>query len=190
MSSLVQDFVSVLHKLMLIRFTGSAGVAIVSKTTAYLITDSRYWLQAQEQLDQNWNLVAAGALDGPKTWIDFLVDRVKESLIGLDARMLSHETATQLNTLLKAKGSKLIYPPQNLVDLIWREKPARSREHIYILARNFTGVDAGPKLTKLKEWIKEQAPSVPSYHQSPPTPGQMQVGTLISNLACIGKSDD
>ena len=55
------------------RFNGSAGQAIVSKTTAYLVTDSRYWLQAQEQLDSNWRLVQAGHTDGPKDWIEWLV---------------------------------------------------------------------------------------------------------------------
>src|SRR5882762_10907340 len=34
-------------------FTGSAGEAIVSKTAAYLVTDSRYWEQAHQELDAN-----------------------------------------------------------------------------------------------------------------------------------------
>jgi hypothetical protein len=36
---------------------------------AYLITDSRYWLQAQTELDSNWHLITAGAVDGPKDWM-------------------------------------------------------------------------------------------------------------------------
>jgi Xaa-Pro aminopeptidase len=54
-------------------FTGSAGQAIISKTAAYLVTDSRYWLQAQDEIDENWHLIPAGAFDGPKDWIDWLV---------------------------------------------------------------------------------------------------------------------
>ena len=46
---------------------------MVSKTAAYLITDSRYWLQAEEQLDPNWHAIPAGAVDGPKDWIEWLV---------------------------------------------------------------------------------------------------------------------
>jgi Xaa-Pro aminopeptidase len=176
-----------LHLLRGSRFTGSAGVAIVSKTTAYLVTDSRYWLQAQEQVDKNWNVVPAGSVDGPRDWYEFIVDRVKDSRIGIDARMLSHEKAVTLNSQLQAKGSKLFYPPQNLVDLIWREKPPRSKEPVYVLSKNFTGMDAERKLTMLKTWIEEQPPSVPSYSKGPPTPGQMQAGMLISNLACIGE---
>ena len=56
------------------RFTGSAGQAVVYKNGAYLITDSRYWLQANAELDQvNWSLIQAGAVDGPKDWIEWLI---------------------------------------------------------------------------------------------------------------------
>ena len=54
-------------------FNGTAGQAVVSKTAAYLITDSRYWLQAEDQVDSNWHVIPAGAVDGPKDWIDWLV---------------------------------------------------------------------------------------------------------------------
>jgi hypothetical protein len=57
----------------LYRFSGSAGEAIVSKTAAYLVTDSRYWLQAEEQIDSNWRLIPAGSVDGPKDWIEWIV---------------------------------------------------------------------------------------------------------------------
>lgn len=166
-------------------FTGSAGVAIISKTTAYLVTDSRYWLQARTQLDNNWNLVEGGSVGGPTDWIDFLVARAKDSRIGIDARMLAHEKAVLLNSQLQAKGSKLFYPPQNLIDLIWKDKPPRSKEPVYVQPLKYTGMEANKKLAKLKDWIKAQPPTVPSYSKTPPTANQMQVGTLISNLACI-----
>ena len=45
----------------------------VSKTDAYLITDSRYWAQAEEELDaKSWHLIRAGDDDGPVDWIDWL----------------------------------------------------------------------------------------------------------------------
>ena len=102
--------------------------------------------------------------------------------------MLSHEKAVLLNSQLQSKASKLFYPPQNLVDLIWKEKPAKSKEQIYVQPLKYAGMEAGKKLQKLREWIKEQPPTVPSYSKTPPTPAQMQVGTMLSNLACIGTS--
>jgi Xaa-Pro aminopeptidase len=53
--------------------------------------------------------------------------------------MISHEKATLLNSKLAARSSKLVYPPQNLVDLIWKDKPAKSKESIYTQPMEFTG---------------------------------------------------
>ncbi|RPD54446.1 Creatinase/aminopeptidase [Lentinus tigrinus ALCF2SS1-7] len=166
-------------------FTGSAGQAIVSKNSAYLITDSRYWLQAHEQLDQNWVIVEAGAPGNVRDWTEWILQRANDSKIGIDARLISYEKATALNNELKPKNSKLQYPPQNLVDLVWREKPARSREPVYVQPLSYTGTSSGEKLRRLRDWIKQQRPSVPSYSKAEPKPSQMQVATLISNLSSI-----
>ncbi|KAI0630038.1 Creatinase/aminopeptidase [Trametes polyzona] len=166
-------------------FTGSAGQAIISANSAYIITDSRYWLQAEEECDSNWTKVRAGAPGEPKDWIEWILDRAKDAKIGIDARLISYEKATALNNALKAKNSKLYYPPQNLVDLVWRDKPPRSREPIYVHPLEYAGTPASEKLARLREWIRRQRPAVPSYSKAEPKPSQMQVATLLSNLSCI-----
>lgn len=140
------------------------------------------------------------------TTSNFVQDRVKDARIGIDARMISHEKATLINSKISASNSKLIYPPQNLVDLIWKDKPPKPKAPIFIQPIEFTGslwsllipnfclipwsvgMDAHAKLRKLRDWISSQPPSVPSYSQHPATPAQMQVGTLITSLSSIGKA--
>ncbi len=78
------------------RLTGSAGTAAAPKSSAYLVADSRYWLQAQERFDNSWNLVQAGAVDAPKDWIERLSDHANEPRVGIDARMIPHEKAMDL----------------------------------------------------------------------------------------------
>ena len=41
-------------------FTGSAGTAVVTATKAALWTDSRYYVQAEKELDKNWILMKDG----------------------------------------------------------------------------------------------------------------------------------
>ncbi|KAF9557488.1 Creatinase/aminopeptidase [Agrocybe pediades] len=166
-------------------FTGSAGQAIITRNSAYLLTDSRYWLQAQDEIDSNWTLVRCGAPGAPQDWIEWLEMKVRSSRIGIDARMISHEKATLLNTKIASKDSKLVYPPQNLVDLIWLDKPTKSLEMVYIQSTEFSGRDAMSKLAKVREWIKQQPPSVPSYSKAEPTPAQTHVATLVTSLSCI-----
>lgn len=100
--------------------------------------------------------------------------------------MISHEKATLINSKLSSRSSKLIYPPQNLIDLIWKDKPLRSREPIFKQGVEFSGREAGVKLDMMHDWIKAQPPATLSYSKSPPTASQMHVATLISSLSNIG----
>lgn len=54
-------------------FSGTAGQAIITMHEAYLFTDSRYWLQAAEEVDDNWTLMRDGAPHAQKDWIEWLV---------------------------------------------------------------------------------------------------------------------
>lgn len=132
-------------------------------------------------------------------------DRVKDCRIGIDARMLPHDKATLLNSKIGALNSKLVFPPQNLVDLVWQDKPVKSKDPVFLQPREFTGAscvcfafptahvhllvsigeDATRKLEKVREWIREQPASTLSYSKAPPTPAQIHVGTLIPNLSQI-----
>ena len=70
-------------------FTGSAGVAVVSLTTAHLFVDSRYWIQAEREIDTNWTLHKVGAPEG-KTWLQWIKqDAEPGSLVGADSRLIS-----------------------------------------------------------------------------------------------------
>ena len=42
-------------------FTGSAGTAVITENQALLWADGRYYLQASEQIDNNWTLMKQGA---------------------------------------------------------------------------------------------------------------------------------
>lgn len=41
-------------------FTGSAGTAIITDSEAALWTDGRYYLQARQEMDENWTLMKQG----------------------------------------------------------------------------------------------------------------------------------
>lgn len=179
--------VLVVHFIHLSRFNGTAGQVIVSKTSAYLITDSRYWVQGANQVDSNWLSVQAGHPDGPKDWIEWIVDRAKDARVGVDARMISYSKATELNNQLTPKGSKLVYPPQNLIDLVWKDKPLRSKEPIFVHPMEFTGRSTADKLADIRTLIRKTPPSTSSYSKSSPTADKYHVATLITALDAIGK---
>lgn len=99
-------------------------------------------------------------------------------------------------------GGKLVYPVQNLIDLIWKGKPTRSKEPVFLQPIQysgkfilraalaclslFPGEEASSKIGKVQAWIKNQPPDIPSYSRSEPKPSQYQVGVLITALPQIG----
>ncbi|XP_006457207.1 hypothetical protein AGABI2DRAFT_212532 [Agaricus bisporus var. bisporus H97] len=171
-------------------FTGTAGAAIITRENAYLAVDSRYWVQAENQTDANWEILRVGDINDPKSykdWVEFLVTMLpKGSRLGVDARMISHEKASAINSKLTHLDSRFVFPAMNLVDLVWKEKPAKSKGSVYVQSIEYTGKDATYKLYKIREWIKAQPPSIPSFSKATePTPQQIQAGMLVSNLACI-----
>uniref|UniRef100_A0A671MZ04 Xaa-Pro aminopeptidase 2-like n=1 Tax=Sinocyclocheilus anshuiensis TaxID=1608454 RepID=A0A671MZ04_9TELE len=80
-------------------FTGSAGTAVITQNKAVLWTDSRYWIQAERQMDCNWELLR----DGEEQQYENIFDIY--------------------NTNLAPAGRILKSIPDNLVDKIWTNRP-------------------------------------------------------------------
>lgn len=136
-------------------FTGSAGTAIVSKRSAYLFVDSRYWLQAEQEVDINWTIHKTGTAE-IKDWLEWAITCPRGSKIAIDSRMISHERATRLYKGLYDRGSKLAHPRQNLVDLVWSDRPARPKDLVYVQPIEFTGKEVNQKLSEIRKWIRKQ----------------------------------
>ena len=102
--------------------------------------------------------------------------------------MIAWGDASKLNSQVQKKSGKLVFPTQNFVDLIWKDKPARSKEPISIQPRRFAGQDAESKIRAIRFWIAEQPPTRPTYAKGEVTAAQKQVATLITSLYNIGKS--
>ncbi|KAF8312866.1 Creatinase/aminopeptidase [Clavulina sp. PMI_390] len=154
-------------------FTGSAGVAIISRSgAAHLFVDSRYWVQASRELDHNWTLHKVGATSSgdEKTgggtvhiqpWNEWLKDRPRGSRIGIDSRLISHEHATALSAALNARYSKLVFPRVNLVDKVWKSRPAKPSGQVFVWSEKYAGKSAAEKLDELRSWIRSQRPAAP-----------------------------
>jgi len=101
--------------------------------------------------------------------------------------MLCYTKARELYDQLSPKGSKLIYPPQNLIDLVWEDKPLRPGEPICIHPMQFTGKSAMDKLADIRTWIRKTPPITTPYSKFPPTADKHHVATLITALDSIGE---
>ncbi|KAL1681739.1 peptidase M24, structural domain-containing protein [Schizophyllum commune] len=141
-------------------FTGSAGCAIVTLDRAYLFTDGRYFLQASQQLDDNWTLMKVGMPDVP-TWQEFLHKKLPHnSKIGIDSTVISVSDAESISKELAPLGSSLVPLTTNLVDVVWgAAKPARPSNEVFYLAEEFSGESHSSKLQRLRTALEEKEAS-------------------------------
>jgi hypothetical protein len=74
--------------------------------------------------------------------------------------MIAHERATLLFKGLYDRGSKLVHPRQNLVDLVWEDRPKRPKDAVYVQPEEYTGKGAREKLSEIRRWIRAQTAAI------------------------------
>jgi Xaa-Pro aminopeptidase len=137
-------------------FTGSWGTVVITQQEACLWTDSRYFLQADEQLKGSefkmYKLRVPDALE-PDTW---LTQRLKPgSKVGFDSQTLTVAGFRNLNASLKNSGISLVEAP-DVFEKIWEDRPALSEAGIFELEPCFTGLSREEKLKLAGEILKDQ----------------------------------
>ncbi|THV07177.1 Creatinase/aminopeptidase [Dendrothele bispora CBS 962.96] len=133
-------------------FDGSAGCAIVTLDKALMFTDGRYFLQAGQQLDDNWTLMKQGLPDVP-TWQEYLINHLgPSSRIGIDATLIGAENSSNLSKNLEKTKSSLVSLSTNLVDIVWgSSRPARPKNPIFHLDEKYSGESHTSKLTRVRQ---------------------------------------
>ncbi|TFK49276.1 Creatinase/aminopeptidase [Heliocybe sulcata] len=143
-------------------FTGSAGCAVVTTENAYLFTDGRYFLQAEKQLDGNWQLMRQGLPNVP-TWQEFLQKNLeKESRIGIDPTLISAVDAESIKGSLSNKNSQLVPLEDNPVDQVWgNDRPKRPASKVFPLKLKYSGQSHHDKIKQVRqELAKKKAQAI------------------------------
>ncbi|KAI8057047.1 Creatinase/aminopeptidase [Syncephalis plumigaleata] len=136
-------------------FSGSAGCAVVTRDTAALFTDGRYFLQASQELDENWTLMKQG-LPGVPTWQDYLLQVAStDSRIGMDPTLITAPDARALRTSLSSIGAEFVTITENLIDNIWDDRPERPTSPAFVLPIKYTGQSMADKIKQLRAELKK-----------------------------------
>ncbi|CAF3421847.1 unnamed protein product [Rotaria sp. Silwood1] len=139
-------------------FSGSAGIAVVSLRTAALWTDSRYFTQAEEQLDcANW-LLMRDRNPGVPMLINWLVSEANQTTLPPGTTTVFTTTSwwTSANTALKEIGKEL-RPVDDLVNRIWlSERPEQSQNSIVTHEFQYAGETVAQKLNRTTNELKRR----------------------------------
>ncbi len=130
-------------------FTGSAGALIVLADKAVLFTDGRYTLQAREQVDGKVFGIEHLVNRPPPEWI---ADNLPTGAsLGYDPWRTTLDGVQRLQKACARAGAKAVPVDENIIDLIWTDRPPPPLAKVVLHDLKFAGESAEAKLARIKE---------------------------------------
>ncbi len=141
-------------------FTGSAGTAVITKDEAGLWTDGRYFIQAAQQLEGTGVTLFKMGEPGVPTVEEYIANVIPQNgTLGFDGRVVAMGEGQALVDAVAPKNGKINYS-EDLIDLIWEDRPALSEKPAFALGEEYTGESTKSKLTRIREAMKEAGANV------------------------------
>ncbi len=141
-------------------FTGSAGTAVITLEDAGLWTDSRYFIQAEEQLAGTGIRLFKDRLPETPSITEWLGSILKKGdKVGIDGWVNSHQEASGIQQELKTYGVELETMTQDIFDAIWENRPGLPQTPVFILDETRTGTSCTDKISRIQEAIAKNGAS-------------------------------
>lgn len=133
-------------------FTGSAGVAVILKNRAVVMSDGRYTIQLARQVDNS----VYDTEDNTKTPIeDILLQGAKQNdTIGFDPRLFTPSQIEKIQIKLKDSGITLESESENLIDSLWDDKPVPPKAKADVFPEAIAGRSMQEKLEVIAASLK------------------------------------
>ena len=141
-------------------FTGSAGTAVITLDDAGLWTDSRYFIQAEEQLAGTGIRLFKDRLPETPSISEWLGSILKKGdQVGIDGWVNSHHEAQFLQNELRKNGLSLITMTEDIIDHLWEDRPSLPKTPVFILDETRTGASCTEKIGRIREAINKNGAS-------------------------------
>lgn len=130
-------------------FTGSNGTAVVTLDDAGLWTDSRYFLQAAEQLEGSGFTLHKENIPGEPTVLEWLGEVLDEdAVVGVDGRLFSLIEANRIE-MFCAQNGFMFAPDFRAAEAIWTDRPARPMNPVFVHDEALAGEDVDSKISRV-----------------------------------------
>ena len=131
-------------------FTGSVGTIVVTQNFAGLWVDGRYWVQAEQQLENTGYVLQKQTPDESSTHLAWLSQHLaKDAKISVNGHTIS---ALQFDALSQVAQSQQfeIQTDLDLIDEIWTERPALPLQPIWQMADDLNAQTRLEKITAIR----------------------------------------
>ena len=143
-------------------FTGSAGTAVVTLQSAALWTDSRYFIQAAEQLKGTEFQLMRLKMAGTPTIAEWIASELstlnaqRSTEIGMDGMVNTVAVVEEMKEALRQKGGITVRTNFDPLARIWRDRPQVPRNPVEIQPMELAGEDVRSKLSRIRKALHEQ----------------------------------
>ncbi|WP_282035985.1 aminopeptidase P family protein [Saccharicrinis aurantiacus] len=135
-------------------FTGSAGTIVIMADEAGLWTDSRYYLQAEDELaGSGIDLYKTGESSTPH-YSDWIAERLNPgSTISIESLVFSTDDARKLAKKFKPYSLHLD-TEGNILDEIWQGRPPIPENNVFVHDTEYAGLSRTEKITMIREEMR------------------------------------
>lgn len=140
-------------------FNGSAGTAVVTMDDAALWTDSRYFLQAEEQLAGTGFRLMKLKIEGTPTisqWLGRKLAANGGTVVGIDGMVNSIGTVEALADELRAEGGITLRTNFDPLKVIWKDRPAIPSDMAIVHPQKYAGESAQSKIARIRQELRER----------------------------------
>ena len=132
-------------------FTGSAGTLVVTKKNAALWTDSRYFVQAENELAESGIVLMKMRVEGTPSIPEWLKAELgTDGIIAIDGQIVSK---SEFESLSKALIPLVLKSVQDPFLEIWEERPQLRFNRVFSLDIHLAGETVTSKLVRVKSAI-------------------------------------
>lgn len=130
-------------------FTGSQGTLIIAEDFAGLWVDSRYFLQAENELKDTGIEMMPLQNQGSPEYIDWIADNMEEeALVAIDGSIVSISTIEQMQDEFEDIGIDLTTEVP-FIDALWTDRPNRPSAPAFEISTDYTGESRASKLSSI-----------------------------------------
>lgn len=140
-------------------FTGSAGTLVVGKDWAGLWTDSRYYLQAEQQLKGSGITLYKEGTIGTPSITDEVCQRLSSGeKVATDTRQFTTPSFIKFNEAFQKCGIQLFHYAK--AGNIWSDRPSLPATPVFVHDIKYSGETAGNKIGKIRNFITQKGADV------------------------------
>jgi len=136
-------------------FSGSAGLTIIGREKAVLLTDGRYTLQARAETPAQFEVQNSGDVSAQKWLSDNFPNGAR---VGYDPKLYTRAMLDKF-TCHPARGTRgsglILIPNENLIDKLWNDRPPAPTTKVFEHELKYAGESAESKKKRIAEIIKK-----------------------------------